>query len=373
MSARRLTSVLALLAAPLAAQEPVRIRSAVFFEQYRFDAGFVVREMSEMTIPLLVDVPLGERVSLVASTGYVSVNLKSADPAQLGDQHLGGLMDTEVRLTMNVRPGRLITFLSGTLPTGQRTVAEDELSVLVTLANDGIGFATTSVGSGGNFGGGVSVAWPVGRLALGAAATGTYAFAYQPIAGQPQDLKPGTEVRLRLGLEGPFGRRGYVRTAWAMAMRQKDAFAGATQHGLGRRTIAYATVEQGVGAAVIGLHAFNVARGDPQLEPSALGSAVLPRGNLFAAGATLTTALGARASLTPRVEWRVSAAARDTGGTALVREASSLRAGADLRFRLGGGRTLVMQADRLGGEVLQAGSYYGMRGFRGAVHLEVVR
>jgi hypothetical protein len=367
----RAVAVLLVLASPLAAQSSERLSASAFVEQYRFGDGYVVRRLSELTIPVAVNVALGRRASMVLSTGHVSVDLESADPAQIADQRLSGPLDTDVRLNWDVMSGRMVAFLAGVLPTGRQSVVADDLGVLVALTNDAIGFAAPSLGSGGSLGAGLSAAFPAGRLALGAAATAFYAFPYQPVAGEPVKLKPGAEVRGRVGLEGPLARRTYLRLAGSVAVRQQDELDGAVTHGLGNRFIGYVTIEQGLGPTLLSLYAFDVFRGSPQLEPTALGAAILPRGNLVAGGGTLTVALGRTTTLVPRAEYRIATAALDPESGRLVRQAASLRAGTDLRQRVGRGATLVLRGDGVWGDVRQGPDVFDFTGFRGAVQLEI--
>ena len=365
--------LLALTAAsPALGQHSERLRTAAFFEQYRFAPGYVVRSMSELTIPVALEVALGRRASLVLSTGYASVDLTSADTVQLADQRVEGTLDTEMRLNLELIPGRLVTFLSGALPTGQQTVAEEELSVLVALTNDAIGFATASLGTGGSAGTGFSAAFPIGRFAVGAAATALYSLPYQPVLSQTGDLRPGSELRLRMGLEGPLAARTYLRVAGSIAARQKDQVGGVTAHGVGHRAIGYLTLEQGMGPALVSLYAFNVYRGTPQLEPTVLGAAILPRGNLLAGGVNVAVSLNPATSLTPRVEYRLSTAAPSLEEPGLLRSGAVLRAGADLRRRLGRDRALVIQGDLVRGDALQGTTFYNVTGFRSAVQLEII-
>lgn len=369
----RLLFIALVVAAPhLSAQGAERVRTGAFVEQYRFGQGHVVDRITEITFPVTLDITLGRRANLVLSTGYASVDLQSADPMQLTNQRLTGPLDTEMRFSLDLVPGRLVAFATGTLPTGQQTVFEDELPVLVTITNDVIGFAMPGLGTGGSFGAGFSVAIPLGRFAAGLATTATYPFAYSPVAREAATLRPGGEARVRLGVEGPIASRTYLRLAGSVAARSKDQVAGGTSHGVGHRSIVYASLEQGVGRAALSIYGFDVFRGSPQLEPSAVGAAILPRGNLLAAGASLAVSVGRATTFVPRAEYRVATAALSLENPALVRQGTSVRSGADIRHALSRGIALLVQADALVGDVLQGGTSYDLRGFRAALQLELV-
>ena len=191
-------------ASVLPAQAAERLRIGSIIESYRFSAPYQVASLSQLTVPIAIDVALGTRTNLVLSTGLVSVNLRRRDSTGVVIQDLSSPLDTEMRLDVSVLPGRLIGFLSGTLPTGRETVVEQDLAVLAALTNDGIGYSIPSFGSGGAVAGGFSLAIPAGRLAIGTAATVVAAFPYQPVAAEPAELAPGIELRVRVGVEGPL-------------------------------------------------------------------------------------------------------------------------------------------------------------------------
>jgi hypothetical protein len=349
--------------APAAAQSPERLSGSAVFESYAFDDGYGVEDLAQMTVPIVLQTSFGSRAALVVSTGYVSVALDSR-AENVPNQHVHGPLDTEARLDLSVIPDRLVSFIAATLPTGRQTVVDDQLSVMVALANDAIGFTAPSLGSGGSVSGGFSIALPLGRMAMGAAANAAYAFAYEPLLSQRVSLSPGAEVRVRLGLEGPLASRTYLRLAGSMAARQKDEVGGVTTHGLGRRVIGYVTLEQGIGPLLLSLYVFDVHRGSPQLEPTALGAAILPKGNLLAGGATITMALGTATSFVPSVEYRVAAAAPSVSESGLERQASSIRAGAELRRRIGPSLSISLRGQGIIGEVLQSATYFDFQGYR---------
>lgn len=371
---RRAAVVLALCAAvPAGAQTFGPARSAVLFESYSFDAGLIFDKVSELTVPVGFDLQLGRFGTLAASTGYARITLQSTDQAQLADQDVSGFLDTQLRLSMNLVPGRLVAIVSGNLPTGIKTVEQSQLAILGAISSDLIGFASPAVGSGGSFGGGLAYAVPMGRFALGAGATFNLPLAYQPVVGLADDLKPGAEMRLRLGLEGPLSRQTYVRSAFIYAARAKDQVSSTTQNGVGNRFIGYLSANQQLGRMALTLYGFDVFRGEPQIEASAAGAAILPRGNLIVGGLRLAIPLGTATEFTPRLELRVSSAAPDTSGAAMERLGTSTRLGFDLRRSMSGRAALVLQGGYVSGSVRQASTDVGFSGFRTALHLELTR
>lgn len=368
-------ALLLVLATPALAQGRWSGRTAVLYESYSFGTGLVFDRVSEMTVPVGLTYQLGRLGNVALSSGYASVSLRSADTSQLADQKVSGLLDTEARLSLNVVPGKVVALLTGAFPTGTKTVQHEELSVLGALSSDIVGFAASNLGTGGNLGGGFAAALPLGRWAAGLGATFRQPMSYQPVLGATDQLKPGSELRLRAGLEGALARRTYLRAAAILARTSKDrvAFSGvdSTRNGVGTRLISYLSVNQGFSSFSLTGYAFNVMRGDPQIEATALGAAVLPRGNLFALGGRVDVPLGQTMTLSPGVEWRSSAAAPDTVTTALQGLGASLRFGVDVRRRLTSSTALVLQGGGTSGHVIQAGSRVNLSGYRLGLHFEL--
>jgi hypothetical protein len=363
----------------LEAQVPVRVRGGGFYESYSFDPGLPFRSVSEVALPLTIDVGLGRYANLTLSSGYVSVNLENADSAA-PDRTLSGALDTELRVGVNVIPGRLIMLVSGALPTGIKSVEEEELTVLAALASDVVGFAVPSVGSGGTVGGGVVGAVPVGRFALGLGATYTYSLSYQPVVGQTDEIRPAAEIRARAGIEGPLGRTTYLRVATVVARRGKDEFGGAAQNGVGMRFIGYGELVQGFGNLQLTLYGYDVFRGSPQLEATAVGQAVLPKGNLAVGGLRFSLPVGRTTTVLPRAEFRYSSQAQggyDSTGRfvqgPMEKAGTSWRFGVDLRQLLTDGIAVVASGGALTGNIAQAATDIGLSGYRFGLLLEVTR
>jgi hypothetical protein len=304
------------------------------------------------------------------------VDLRSSGTdTTFGDQQVSGLLDTEARLSVNVVPGKLVMLVTGAIPTGIKTVEPKELSILGALSSDVVGFAASNLGSGGNVGGGLVGAIPLGRWAAGFGVTFKQPMGYVPVLGEDEQLKPGNELRLRAGLEGSLARRTYLRTAAILARTSKDriAFAGAdsTRNGVGNRLITYLSVNQGIRSFSLTAYAFDVLRGDPQIEQTAVGAAVLPRGNVLAVGGRLDIPLGAATNIAPTAEWRVSAAAPDAAAASLERLGSSVRFGVDVRHRVARSAALVLQGAGTSGHIMQTDQRVSISGYRVALHLEL--
>jgi len=359
-----------LVSAPLQAQD-VQIRGATFFESYSFDEGLGFDRVSEISIPIGVNVALGRYGSIALSSGYASVSVVPTDDAA-EDVVISGTLDTEVRLSIDLIPGRLVALFTGTVPTGVTSLEQDQLPVLGVIASDLVGFSSATLGAGGNVGGGFVGAVPVGKMALGFGATFRRPMTYEPFDGQTTEVRPGAEVRVRGGLEGPLGRRTYLRVAGVFARRGNDVVDGIDQNGVGNRIIGYIALNQGVGATSVTAYIYDIYRGNPQIEETAAGAALLPKGNLFVGGARVDIGVGARTTLTPRAEYRLSNAAPfDNPDGSLEKLGTTARFGLDLRHRVSPVFAFVVQGGGLVGTLNQATTDFGISGYRAALHLEI--
>jgi hypothetical protein len=373
MTARRVVLVLVAAAAAFpanaAAQLRTQVRASGVYETYGFDPGLAFTRVSELSIPVGVGLSFGRLADVMVSSGYVSLSLTGSG---LPNQSVSGMLDTEVRVGFNLIPGKLIFVTNGAIPTGVKPAVNEELSILGAMSSDVIGFAVPSLGTGGKVGGGLVGAVPLGRFALGIGATYSYPFEYQPIGGNASRLQPGSDIRGRLGIEGPLARKTFLRLAGVVGMRSKDTFGGEVQNGVGARFIGYLALMQGLGTTQLTVYAFDVYRGSPSLEGTGTGLAKLPKGNLIVGGLRHTIPVGRSFSVAPRVEYRLSAAA-DTVGAALSKAGSSWRLGVDLRKALVPGMTAVLYGSGLFGNVRLSGFDIPLSGWRAGLVLEVAR
>jgi hypothetical protein len=364
-----LSLLIALFGARADAQGSAGVHTAGIYESYSFDEGSALDRLTEVTIPLGVGIPLGRWGSLALSSAWVNVELEVAGDA--ASETLRGIVDTDVRLSVNVLPGRLMLLAGGVIPTGIETVDASDLGILAAIASDVIGLATNELGAGGSAGFGFAGAVPVGQLALGISSTVNTNFAYQPVSDTTARLRPGNELRVRAGLEGPLARRSYLRLAGVVSVSSKDQVDGSPVNSVGNRLTGYLSFNQGIASTTLILYAFDVYRTDPHIESTALGTAALPPGNLFGAGLRWDVLLGRTWTLTPRAEFRNSERAPfDAPDAPLELAGRSLRAGIDVRRSIGRSLTVVLQADGLTGFIVEQGSRVGMKGFRVALHGE---
>lgn len=367
-----LGGALALAATTAAGQLPVRVTASGSYESYRFDAGLVFSKVEEIAVPVGLVVPFGRVGDLTVSTGYARVSLTGVDTSGTVEPSTSGLLDTEFRLSWNVVPDRVVVFATAVAPTGIETIEQGQLAILGVLASDVIGFQAPTLGTGGSAGGGFGAAVPLSpSWSIGLGGSVREPFRYLPLVGTTDEIKPGTDIRVRAGVEGSLARRTYLRIAGIFAHQSNNVYGDTNETGVGNRIVAYLSLNQGLGNGSLSIYGYDVYRAQAQLEATAVGLAALPRGNLIGAGTQYEFRLGQRLRATPRVEFRYSLQAPDDTTTALSKAGESWRFGADLRWSASRIFDVVLQGSGMTGSIVSNGEAIGFDGWRAALHLEL--
>lgn len=364
-------TALALPGQPASSQVSVGVRGAAVFESYDLSPSLdsMVDNVSELSVPLVATAQIGRRARLTLATGYARVSVRNQ--AQETSE-ITGLLDTKLRLEFQALRDRVTLFTTSSFPTATATLGSDAIPLLGVLASDVVGFAAPTLGAGGAVGGGIAVAVPVGGMALGLASSFSANGTYEPIEGQASEFRPGAELRVRAGIEGPVARRSFLRISGVFARRGNDEINGASATSIGNRFSGYLFLEQGLGSSTLVLYAFDMFRADAGLESTPVGTTLLNRGNVFVAGAQWSFPFSSGTAFAPRVELRDSRSEVDGEGSGLKRLGRTARFGADLSQRLGGRLTGVLRADGLVGNVAHTslGGDADIRGYRLTLQVE---
>jgi len=370
---------LTLLTVPASAagQVNVAVRGAALFESYKFSGnlGSAFDHVSELSLPLTLSAQLGRRTALTVATGYARVSISNQGRET---SLITGVLDTELRLAFQAVPDRITIFTTSRFPTGIASLEQSDLLVLGVLARDVIGFSSSNLGGGGAVGGGIAVSAPVGRMALGLAASFTENGTFRPVQGLAGEFRPGGEIRARLGLEGPIAQRSFLQMSGIFTHHGEDEVSGASQSSVGNTFSGSVSLNQGLGATTLTLYVFDLYRSASGLVPTAVGTAFLNRGNLFAAGARWSFPLAGGTSLTPRVEIRDSKADTNGSGSGFLKGLAQLgrttRFGVDLRHRIGQRQAVVLRGGTLSGSVVDnMGMDVDVTGYRVSLQLEILQ
>lgn len=366
--ARRLVAAAGLLGfvvAPTHAQD-VSAESGVLFERYTFGAGVAVRALHQLAVPVVVEAPVRGALVTVA-TGWTRVEMERSTGEAAT---LTGVVDTEARVTLPLRADRVRLFATAAVPTGIGALGQGEFAVVGPLAHDLLGFSTPTVGSGGSIGVGIAGATPLGAAtAVGWAAHVRVPFSYAPVLGSPDRVRAGNELRVRLGLETAVGDHSALRVAAVASVRGADRLRGDPSHAVGRRVAGHAAFATPVAGALTTLWVSGFYRGEPSVEPTAVGASIVPRGGLLAAGVRARVGVGGESWLEPEVEFRTSAIAPDGGGGELLTEGHIARAGVRLLRPLAASLGLAAEAGGRWGTLQDGPRSATVRGLRASLAL----
>src|SRR3981081_1052207 len=214
-------------------------RTGATFESYSFGSGLAFNRISEFTIPFGVTQRVGGRLVIDVSTAFARASVSQAGGGTITHS---GLIDTDLRATVSVIPGKLVFNVIGTIPTGATTVPDTTIPLFGATATDLLGFTTPGFGSGGGMSAGCATPFSVGRRwAVGTGASYRYAASYVPVK-DGTGMSPGGEIRGRLGIEGPFGGGKYFRGALVYTTTGANDLGASQQSTIGDRTLGYAPV-----------------------------------------------------------------------------------------------------------------------------------
>jgi len=368
MTAGRWLLGLAVLPGVLAAQAATTVaRTGATFESYSFGSGLAFNRISEFTIPIGVTQRVGGRLVIDVSTAFASASVSEAGGGGGTITH-SGLVDTDLRATISVIPGKVLFNVVGTIPTGAMTVSSTTIPLFGATGTGLLGFTTPSFGSGGGISAGFASAFRMGQnWAVGTGASYHYGASYVPVEGGAE-MSPGGEIRGRMGIEGPFGGGKYFRGALVYTTTAGNDLGAGRQSGIGDRILAYTAVSMPAGSSHLSLYGWEMRRLHPRgLDTMAV---TVPPGNVLAVGARLDRPMGPKATLSPLLEFRHELTA-PAGRMELL--GYLLRAGTDLRYRLSDRATGVIQAQLAFGTLHDAGTSVSIVGPRLGALIEWAR
>ncbi len=355
MRALRLSLLLAALPAALAAQESPRPGIIVGAEYHTlsFAAGGATKKVTEFAVPLGFTLPLGRRITLDAGTYFVRAE---REDSLGGRASVSGLTDLVLRTAIQLKPDVAVFTIAVNVPTGQGSLTASQDSVARVVATDLIPFQVANFGTGFNLTTGLALAMPAGPWALGLAGSYRYSGSYEPFAGNTATLKPGGEVRVRVGADRLVGQ-GRFSLGLTYSTFSNDEF-GSNARSPGTRFIPQASLSLPMGNNNLSLYAWDIYRKvtETAADPT------LANENTITAGAILALRAG-RNSLRPQVEFRHSA--RGPGGL----QSNGSLLGLGLRYVMNPGtRVTITPGVRFDtGSRPEGGASIGFTGFSGSL------
>ena len=341
-------------------------RTGVYYETLSFGSGIAFNRISELTIPFVLTQRLSNRLTLDVSSAYASASV--SEPGG-GEVKYSGLVDTDVRGTVALIPGRLLFNVVGTLPTGAKAVADTTIPLFGATATDLFGFTTPSFGSGGGVSAGFASAFQMGtNWAFGAGASYRQGMAYTPVAGG-SEMSPGGEIRARMGVEGPMSGGKYFRGAFVYTKTANNDLGNSSESAIGDRLLLYAALTMPMGNSRLSFYGWDMKRQRPS-DFATPGTVSVPAGNVLAIGTKLDKPLNPKTTLAPLLEFRHELTST---GTQMELLGYLLRLGTDVRYHLSERATGVLQAQFATGKLQDQGTTVSVTGPRVGLWIEWMR
>jgi len=215
------------------------------YVRYTFGSSPSQKTVSQLSIPMAIVLPMGDRFSVDVSSSYANTEV------QLGGvrtSSITGLTDTQVRGNLTFGDNAFILTLGLNLPTGQYTVPEGQQEAAGAIGNNFLLYPVVTMGSGFGATGGVALAQTVGswNLGIGGSFRHSSQFDAYQVASKVLRFTPGNEYRLRVGLDRPVGD-GSVAVGVTYSKFGSDA-ADSTTFSTGDRALAQASWFSPLGA-----------------------------------------------------------------------------------------------------------------------------
>ncbi len=228
-------AAIALLGGPLGAQGLGGTGAIVapHFTQYTLGSGAGERTISQMAVPVVVLLPFSDRFNVDVTTAFATSELKTGGASS---SRVSGLTDTQIRGNFTLGSGLVVFTMGVNLPTGQYTVAQDQVEAAGQIGNDFLNYPISSMGNGFAGTGGIAMARAMGswNVGFGASMRKSTEFSAFSLSSSEFRFTPADEYRVRVGADRPVGD-GQVSLGVAFSAYGADAV-DTTSDGSGRTT-----------------------------------------------------------------------------------------------------------------------------------------
>lgn len=216
--------------------------------------------ISELAIPLFVQVPINERLSFDIGTSFARAHVEQTG-ANAAASTISGLTDTQIRGNLSLGTDFIILTAGVNLPTGESTVAADKQRAAGLIGSDFLSFPISNMGTGFGGTGGVVLARPMGDWNVGLGLSVRHSAQYDPFdagGGVAQHYQPGNEYRARVGIDHPVGT-GRFTAGLTYSTFGNDELAGSI-YNTGNRYLSQLEFNNSLGAGHIVLSGWNLFR-----------------------------------------------------------------------------------------------------------------
>ncbi len=256
--------------------------------------------LTELVVPFGLSFRLAG-MQLDANAAYASARYEAGGVTS----ELSGLTDITLRAMIPMMEGRGRIIVAGNVPTGTSALGTDEIPVAGVITTDLLTLPVRSFGSGAGVTTGLAIAQPMGDWVVGGIAVYRVGSAYEPViasAGtEASEFRPGSELRLRVGLERPSTSGVTVRLAGSWSRFGEDETDDDAVFARGDRLMGEAVAEFPFLTGAASVYAWNLYRTESEL---LIGTApqATPASNLLGAGASVAYPLSPALTLRPRAE-----------------------------------------------------------------------
>jgi hypothetical protein len=325
-----------LCASPVTAQYV--IGGGVDYLGYSFDTGLGADAAQLFMVPVGIRLPVTPSLTLDIYSAWAEGRIERNNQVL----KLSGPVDTSVKAAYAVTPWALLS-VGINVPTGNSSHSNEEAIVASFLSTDLLGFRETTWGTGLAVTSSVATAVNRGGFGLGIAAAYAARGEFQPSAEDELQYQPGSETRIRVGLDRNFGSSTF--TAGATLINYTDDKADGTNlFKAGARTRFDASYAFRAGAGVWTIYGADLIRGNGDLQLSIVDDVgaflsdttiTTAKQNLIVGGVMGTVGLGGGFVFRPHIDFKHQTreeAGGDTAGSGWI-----LAAGGDIPLRIFGG------------------------------------
>jgi hypothetical protein len=336
-----LAAVLTLTASPLfPLHGQTSVGGGIDYMGYAFEEGLGADAAQLFMIPVAVQIPAMPGLSFDIYGAWAEGRVERNDTLF----KLSGPIDTGVRAAYQATPWALVT-LGANVPTGNATHDGQEAIVASLLSTDILGFREASWGRGFAVTASGAVARSMGNFGLGLAGAYSMRGKFNPTADDQEfEYQPGSEARIRLGLDRNFGNSTLTLGGTFISYTQ-DQGNGQNLFQAGKRFRFDASYAFRMAAGVWTLYAADLVRQtgtlqlpnvDDQGTPlDTFTSVDTPKQNLAVVGVMGAVALGGGFVFRPHVDFKLQAR-EDSGGNS-AGSGWLVAAGGDIPVRIFGG------------------------------------
>jgi hypothetical protein len=369
-----LTVLLAAVLAPaLQAQDQHAMAVEGHFQGFSFEDGASLQTVNVLLLPVGYRLPFNDRVVLDLYGAWGRGQVESSDRTY----QLEGLVDTQAKLRLQATPWALLT-VSASLPTGNAKHDAEEAVVAGVLSSDLFGFRESVWGNGFGLTTGVATATRLGTLGVGFGASYRIAGEFEPDAEDNVGYQPGSEMRVRLGVDHQVGQTGKVTVGYTFQNFAEDQSNGRNFFQAGKRHLVDGTMGFRLAGQVWNVYGMylNRERGDLTLQildaqQQPVGDTLLATASqkLYSGGVTGAFSLGSstlRTSADIRMVDRADPEGSDEGSGWIA------GFGVELPLRVGARGTLLPSARVMTGGITDVGGAdRSLTGFEGGLILRI--